>query len=233
LSAYVNDRVLPPATVSVRLPGRPLPNVIRGVFPLGPKRVSLSLLFSPEISAEWRDIQKQFLDEILSAVQLPIELADSAHADSHIVVFFFKQGRTPADTPKLMSQFRELPNRAELFSEDMSFLYHSLVVSDCMTPALLSPDASLSRLTILIPVDPITGVPIPNSNSCVTTGLIKAFGVGVLREDSISQADHCTECLAIDIRMAAILHKNNDSDRTLITPKEMVRRLSGGRCSAD
>jgi hypothetical protein len=220
LSKYVKDSL--PSFVEIRQSGSTPSNQARGAFPLGPARVSLSIAFSSDTLPERHNTYAKFIESIIDNLKLPIEMLDGQQ-NPYVLIYFFRRGYTAADTPKLLSQFRAIPNR-QLFRETFPH-YDILIFSLCFTNVHRTADGR-SRVTVFVPLDD-AGAPVDVSRRCVTEGLLKSLGVSLNRD---GWTDNCDSCLETDRRMARILLENNKSARVRITADEMVRRLTGAAC---
>ena len=225
ISRYLEES-LPPQPVQMRRSGESAATVIRGVFPIIPTAVRLSIMMPSGIPDSWSSLQRGLVQSALTETSLPIDLITN-HEEMHILVFFYRKARTRDDSARLFSEFRSIPNRPNLFP-GYAPVYDHMHFDSCWTSWVLTKDAELRDVTIFIPFESDTGIPIERARTCAREGFLKAFGVSLNRD---GWTESCQDCVTLDRRIALLLLENSKTLRTRLSVSEVVKKLPGTSCN--
>jgi len=202
-----------------------------GTFPLGPADVTWAVGSAPDAPQKHMERHKALVLSVLSEVALPA-LPSTDPENAQVLFFFHTKKERSTDKNRILSELKSLTRTKPMYPDDHPF--NDLAsYNACSYSYLPNPNKSVGRISILIPFDRNTGSPIPEAKSCVTEGLLKAFGIS-LKGYGVERTGwtiNCPRCVETDRRMAEILSQNNRSKQLKITVSQMLTELEDMACS--
>lgn len=202
----------------------------RGNFPLGSGRLTWSSGHGPSIPELQREQHRKFVSEVVQELD-ENTLFSASSEDVRLFVFFHTKRETQADTDSILAELRSSARVAPNFPESGP-QYEAYTFNKCSFGQKINPAGGPPSVTVLIPFDRKTGVPITDAKQCIAEGLLKASGIGLSRRIflAIGSDKSCQKCQEADRRMIKIISDNNKSAGRQIDVSQMVSELSENQC---